>query len=57
MNHPFNDGNKRTAFTVIAYLFEQLNMPLTLNGDKLEQLILDIAANRKSKNDLITALR
>jgi death on curing protein len=48
-NHPFVDGNKRTAL-VAAEVFLQLNRPRLLASDaELEQLTIGVAAGSLSK--------
>ena len=41
IDHPFEDGNKRTALVVLAYYFEKNN--LVYNEDKITRLIIKIA--------------
>jgi len=38
-NHPFNDGNKRTAAVVGEYLLNEINKELLLSNDEYEQII------------------
>ena len=48
-NHPFVDGNKRTALAS-AEVFLLLNgMKLTASDDELENLTLDLASGKHSK--------
>ena len=59
-NHPFNDGNKRTALATCLVFLAQNNLlnPAThLDLDLWEALVLDLAASRISKADLTTRLK
>jgi len=38
-NHPFNDGNKRTAFMVGKYLLNEIGKPFKISNDEYEQVI------------------
>lgn len=51
-NHPFNDGNKRTA-SMTAYMFLKLNKTTILFSDEAyEQLVVDVAEGKKIKEDV-----
>lgn len=51
-NHPFNDGNKRTA-SITAYMFLKLNKTDILFSDiAYEQLVVDVADGKKTKEDI-----
>ncbi|HEY9883466.1 MAG TPA: type II toxin-antitoxin system death-on-curing family toxin [Thermosynechococcaceae cyanobacterium] len=41
MNHPFLDGNKRTAFAVMDALLRLNGYQLNLSNDQVYQLVLD----------------
>ena len=52
MNHPFVDGNKRTALAT-AEVFLLLNdMPLTADNAALYELTVGVAASRVSKEEV-----
>ena len=51
-NHPFNDGNKRTAFVVGKYLLNEIGKSLALTNDEYEQIILELASGKLSKEQL-----
>lgn len=57
-NHPFNDGNKRTAF-VAMYMFLRINsFDLKVGNDEEEYLImLQLAEGSISEQDLIEWIR
>lgn len=56
-NHPFLDGNKRVG-VMAAYVFLDANhVRLTANEDELEQVVMDVAAGRISKDTLIRWFR
>lgn len=49
-NHPFNDGNKRTA-VMSSILFLKMNDLVVKNPLKIEDLVLEVACNRKTLKD------
>lgn len=49
-NHPFNDGNKRTA-VMSSILFLKMNGLLVKNPLKIEDLVVEVACNRKTLKD------
>ena len=58
-NHPFIDGNKRTALAACLVFLEQ-NQQLeikTLQVDSWEQLTLDVAASKLNRDQTTTRLR
>lgn len=58
-NHPFVDGNKRTALAACLVFLEQ-NQRLeikTLPVESWEQLILDVAASKLNRDQTTTRLR
>ena len=56
-NHPFIDGNKRTALAS-AEVFILLNdMRLTATNEELENLVLGVAEGRVSKEMVVAFLR
>ena len=58
-NHPFVDGNKRTALaTCLVFLSENgLLVDDTLDADAWERLTLDVAAGRLDRVETATRLR
>jgi death-on-curing protein len=56
-NHPFNDGNKRTAFVVGKYLINQVNKKMMMTNDEYEKLVWDIADNKITKEQLIEIIK
>ncbi len=56
-NHPFHDGNKR-AGAMSAFVFLDTNgVNLSAGEKQLEQTVLDIAAGKMSKSELIIWMR
>ena len=56
MNHPFIDGNKRTAFAV-ADTFLRLNgCTLNLTDDRAYDLVMQVARGTMTKEELSTEL-
>jgi death on curing protein len=47
MNHPFVDGNKRTAFTAMDVFLRLNNFQLVAYEDDLYELVISIAENRR----------
>ena len=59
-NHPFNDGNKRTALATCLVFLSQNNLlspTITLDIERWEALVLDVAASRIGKAELTTRLK
>ena len=58
-NHPFVDGNKRTALaTCLVFLSENGVLPREkLNADAWEKLTLDVAASRLDREQTAVRLR
>lgn len=56
-NHPFHDGNKRTG-AMSAFVFLDVNgVKLTAGEKRMKQTVLNVAAGRTSKSELITWMR
>lgn len=56
-NHPFNDGNKRTALHA-AYVFLRINgFVLTMGPDALYELTLAVAEGRLDKSGIAMRFR
>jgi death on curing protein len=56
-NHPFSDGNKRTAF-VCAAVFLRLNgVELTLSEPRAIEMMLALAAGKMSQEDVANLIR
>ncbi|HEY2143131.1 MAG TPA: type II toxin-antitoxin system death-on-curing family toxin [Candidatus Udaeobacter sp.] len=56
-NHPFVDGNKRTAMAV-AIVFLRLNwMETQVDSESWEKLVLDVAASRIDRAETTARLR
>jgi death on curing protein len=52
MNHPFLDGNKRTAFAVMDAFLRLNGYRLNLSNDQAYQLVLDVVQKALSKENL-----
>ena len=52
MNHPFVDGNKRTAFVSVARFLAINNVLMTSDKEKVIQLILKIEKEKLSIKDI-----
>ena len=56
-NHPFVDGNKRTA-TAAALVFLLINgFRLTVSDDNLSSIVLDVILDKISKDELADLIR
>ena len=52
MNHPFVDGNKRTAFAAMDAFLRLNGYRLNLSNEQAYQLVLDVVQKTLSKEDL-----
>ncbi|MCJ2542139.1 type II toxin-antitoxin system death-on-curing family toxin [Thermostichus vulcanus] len=57
MNHPFIDGNKRTAFAVMDTFLRVNGYELTLSNDEAYDLVMAVVNQQVSKPDLIAVLQ
>lgn len=53
--HLFNDGNKRTAYSVMKQAFIQGDIPI--NVEALSRVILNAASTHTRKSDFVNAVR
>ncbi|MCT7972936.1 type II toxin-antitoxin system death-on-curing family toxin [Laspinema olomoucense] len=56
-NHPFVDGNKRTAFAVMDTFLRINRYRLDLSPDATYQMVLDVVGDKMSKEALSRRLR
>lgn len=56
-NHPFIDGNKRTAFAVMDTFLELNGYTLTLTNDQIYELVLRVAQGQMNKEELAIILK
>ncbi len=56
-NHPFVDGNKRTALAAALVFLDLNGMELEDPNDSLYRLMMDVAAGRRSKADIARTFR
>ena len=56
-NHPFVDGNKRTALATAAIFIDLNGCSLNATDDELEQITLGVAGSALDKNALTTLLK
>lgn len=52
MNHPFIDGNKRTAFAVMDTFLRLNGYSLNLTNEQAYDLVMQVAQSQMSKSDL-----
>jgi len=53
-NHPFNDGNKRTAYVAVLAFLKTNHAPIKFKIKNLEQIVIEVASGNISKNELIS---
>jgi death on curing protein len=51
-NHPFNDGNKRTAYVVVLVFLKANRTSIKFNILDLEQIVVDVAEGKIGKDKL-----
>ena len=51
-NHPFNDGNKRTAYVAVLAFLRANRTTIKFKATELEQLVVDVANGSISKDRL-----
>ncbi|MBF2087621.1 MAG: type II toxin-antitoxin system death-on-curing family toxin [Synechococcales cyanobacterium K44_A2020_017] len=56
MNHPFMDGNKRTAFAVMDTFLRVNGYVLTLTNEQAHNLVLQVVEEKVDKAGLIVEL-
>lgn len=56
MNHPFIDGNKRTAFAVMDSFINLNGYTLNLSAEEAYQLVIGVVERKMSKEELATFL-
>lgn len=56
-NHPFVDGNKRTALVAAAYLLHREEIELAVPTDEGEAFMLDVAQGRHDARSIAEQLR
>lgn len=56
MNHPFIDGNKRTAFAVADTFLRVNGCTLNLTDDRAYDLVMQVARGTMTKEELSTEL-
>lgn len=56
-DHPFTDGNKRTAVTVCGIFLRRNSKPLNVSPQELEDFTLKVAVNRLDINHIANWLQ
>ncbi len=56
-NHPFNDGNKRTAYVVVFTFLEANDVQPHFTKEELEEAAVLVAENQMSKGEVLTFFR
>lgn len=56
-NHPFNDGNKRTAFVSVLAFLKANDAHIKFKPKNLEQIVIEVANGNISKDELILFIK
>lgn len=56
-NHPFNDANKRTRFTVTLVFLEVNNAKQAFQKEDLENLVIEVAKGKENKERITRFLK
>jgi death-on-curing protein len=56
-NHPFMDGNKRTAFAAMVAFLRINGIKVIADEEEIINMLLDISAHKKDKQDLENWIR
>lgn len=56
-NHAFVDGNKRVALAVTLFFLKRNGMPLEVDDQSLEDLVIGVASGQLGKDELTAYLR
>jgi death-on-curing protein len=56
-NHPFNDANKRTGYTVTLVFLEVNKAKKTFKKEDLESLVVEVAKGKESKEQIAAFLK
>jgi death-on-curing protein len=56
-NHPFNDANKRTGFTVTLVFLEVNNAKQAFKKEDLEDLVIEVAKGKETKERITRFLK
>jgi death on curing protein len=51
MNHPFNDGNKRTGALVALFFLEENGVQIHFSDTDYEDFVVEVAKGHKTKED------
>lgn len=53
INHPFLDGNKRTAFALLVYVLKSGNYTLTSSQDEIYEFIISCTKGEKEFDEIL----
>ena len=56
-NHPFVDGNKRTAFVIMAVFLQVNGIELMLSDEQVVEIMLAVASSEISESELCDRLQ
>jgi death-on-curing protein len=56
INHPFVDGNKRTAFLAMWALLQEHGIELEVNNDELYHFIISMSTGQNKYDDIVAWL-
>lgn len=56
-NHPFHNGNKRTALAVLTMFLDMNNVELTMSSEQAEDFTVDVANDLYSLGDMAELIK
>jgi death-on-curing protein len=56
INHPFNDGNKRTGYLVMLAIVEEGRFEITASNDDIYSFVINISTGQTRYEEIVTWL-
>ncbi len=53
INHPFLDGNKRTAFALLVYILKSDYLTITINEGEIYEFVISSSKGEKEFDDIL----
>ncbi len=57
INHPFNDGNKRTGYLVMLAIVEEGRFEITASNDDIYSFVINISTGQTRYEEIVTWLQ
>ena len=57
INHPFNDGNKRTGFLAMLTILDEDNLSITLPNETIYEFVIKIATGEIKFDEIVVWLK